>query len=83
MPLGEFVERYPLDIVVHAWDLAQATGQAVVLDPGLVRPALVTARQFAAAGRAAGLIGPGCAVADDAGDLPRLLAIFGRGVGQV
>ena len=80
MPLGEFVERYPLEIVVHTWDLAQATGQAVVLDPGLVRGVLVTARQFAAAGRAAGLVGPECAVADDAGDLPRLLAIFGRTV---
>jgi uncharacterized protein (TIGR03086 family) len=78
MPLGEFVARYPLEIVVHTWDLAQATGQAAVLDPGLVRGALETARQFAAAGRAAGLIGPEGAVADDAGDLPRLLAIFGR-----
>lgn len=78
MSLREFVARYPLEIVVHAWDLAQATGQAAVLDPGVVRGALETARQFAAAGRAAGLIGPECGVADDAGDLPRLLAIFGR-----
>ena len=34
--------------------------------------------QFAPAGRAAGLIGPECAVADDADDLTRLLAVFGR-----
>ena len=80
MSLREFVQRYPLEIVVHAWDLAQATGQAAVLDPDLVRGALETARQFAAAGRAAGLIGPEHAVADDADDLPRLLAIFGRTV---
>jgi uncharacterized protein (TIGR03086 family) len=78
MPLREFLERYPLEIVVHTWDLAQATGQAAVLDPDLVRGALQTAQQFAAAGRAAGLIGPERAVADDADDLPRLLAIFGR-----
>lgn len=82
MLLGEFVARYPLEIVVHTWDLAQATGQAAVLDPGLVRGALQTARQFATAGRAAGLIGPECAVADDAGDLPQLLAIFGRSVNR-
>ena len=80
MPLREFVQRYPLEIVVHTWDLAQATGQEAELDPDLVRGALETARQFAAAGRAAGLIGPERAVADDAGDLPRLLAIFGRSV---
>ncbi len=52
-----------------------------MLDPDLVRGALET--QFAAAGRAAGLIGPECAVADDADDLARLLAIFGRSVSQV
>jgi uncharacterized protein (TIGR03086 family) len=78
MPLGEFVGRYPLEILVHTWDLAQATGQAVVLDQDLLCGALETARQFAPAGRAAGLIGPECAVADGADDLTQLLAIFGR-----
>ena len=65
---------------MHAWDLAQATGQVAVLDPGLVRDALETAQQFAPVRRAAGLAGPECAVAADAGDLPRLLAILGRSV---
>jgi uncharacterized protein (TIGR03086 family) len=81
MPLREFVARYPLEILVHTWDLAQATGQAVVLDPGLVREALSTAQQFAPAGRAAGLIGPERPVPADAGDLTRLLALFGRATG--
>jgi uncharacterized protein (TIGR03086 family) len=78
MALREFVERYPLEILVHAWDLAQATGQAAVLDPDLVRGALETARLFAPAGRAAGLIGPERAIPADADDLTRLLALFGR-----
>jgi len=78
MPLGEFLERYPMEILVHTWDLAQATGQAAVLDPGLVRDALGPARQFAPVARMSGLIGPECAVPGDAGDLTRLLAIFGR-----
>jgi uncharacterized protein (TIGR03086 family) len=78
MPLGEWLERYPLEILVHTWDLAQATGQAVVLDPELVREALGPARQFAPVARMSGLIGPECAVAADADDLTRLLAIFGR-----
>ncbi len=78
MPLGEFLERYPMEILVHTWDLAQATGQATVLDPVLVHDALGPARQFALMARLAGLIGPECAVAEDADDLTRLLAILGR-----
>jgi uncharacterized protein (TIGR03086 family) len=78
MPLGEILERSPMEFLVHTWDLAQATGQAAVLDPGLVRDALGPARQFAPLARLSGLIGPECAVAEDADDLTRLLAIFGR-----
>ena len=78
MPLGEFLARYPLEILVHTWDLAQATGQSVVLDPGLVRDALVPAQQFAPVARTAGLVGPQRAVPEGADDLTRLLAVFGR-----
>jgi uncharacterized protein (TIGR03086 family) len=78
LPLGEFLERYLAEILVHTWDLAQATGQAAGLDPALVRDALGSARQFAPVLRASGLVGPECAVGGDAGDLTRLLAIFGR-----
>ena len=78
MPLGGFLERYPMEILVHTWDLAQAKRQAAPLDPGLVRDALGPARQFAPIARTSGLIGPECAVTDDADDLTRLLAIFGR-----
>jgi uncharacterized protein (TIGR03086 family) len=78
MPLGEFLARYPLEILVHTWDLAQATGQSVVLDPDLVRDALAPARQFAPVARSAGLVGPQRAVPEGADDLARLLAVFGR-----
>jgi hypothetical protein len=67
-----------MEILVHTWDLAQATGQAAVLDPGLVRDALAPAREFTLMGRLFGLVGPECVVAEDAEDLTRLLAIFGR-----
>ena len=80
MPLGGFLERYPAEILVHTWDLAQATGQSAGLDPGLVRDALEPVRQFIPVGRAAGLVGPERAVAEDADDLTRLLAVFGRSV---
>jgi uncharacterized protein (TIGR03086 family) len=78
MPLGEYVGRYPLELVVHTWDLAQATGQPIAIDPDLVRDALATAAQFAPVARAAGMIGPEHPVAEGADDLTRLLAIFGR-----
>ena len=78
MPLGGFLERYPMEILVLPWDLAQATGQAAALDPDLVRDALDPAREFAPIARMSGLIGPECAVTEDADDLTRLLAIFGR-----
>jgi len=78
MPLGEILQRSPMEFLVHAWDLAQATGQAAVLNPGLVRDALGPARQFAPLARLSGLVGPECAVGEDADDLTRLLAIFGR-----
>ena len=78
MPLGEILERSLMEFLVHTWDLAQTTGQAAVLDPGLVRDALEPARQFASLARMSGLVGPECAVAEDADDLTRLLAIFGR-----
>lgn len=78
MPLGEILERSPMEFLVHTWDLAQSTGQAAGLDPGLVHDALEPARQFAPLARSIGLVGPECAVAEDADDLTRLLAIFGR-----
>lgn len=76
--LGEWLEQYPLELLVHTWDLAQATGQSVVLDPDLVGPALESARRFAPQGREAGMLGPERPVADDADNQARLLAVFGR-----
>jgi uncharacterized protein (TIGR03086 family) len=78
MPLGEILERSAMEFLVHTWDLARATGQAAVLDSALVRDALGPARQFAALARSSRLVGPECAVAEDADDLTRLLAAFGR-----
>jgi uncharacterized protein (TIGR03086 family) len=78
MPLGEFLERFPMEFLVHTWDLAQATGQRAVLDPDLVRAALEPARQFGPAFREADMIGPQIPVPGSADDLTRLLALFGR-----
>jgi uncharacterized protein (TIGR03086 family) len=76
--LSEWLEQYPLELLVHTWDLAQATGQSVVFDPDLIRPALETAERLAPLGREAGFVGPERAVADEADGQTRLLAVFGR-----
>jgi hypothetical protein len=78
IPLGEILERSAMEFLVHTWGVAQAIGQVAVLDLGLVRDALGPARQFAPLARLSGLVGPECAVPEDADDLARLLAIFGR-----
>ena len=54
VPLGGWLERYPMEFLVHTWDLAQATGQDAGLDPGLVHDALGPARQFAPIARMSG-----------------------------
>ena len=76
--MREWLEEYPLELLVHTWDLTQATGQRVVLDAELVGRALGTARRMAPPGREAGMVGPERPLPDGAGDQERLLAVFGR-----
>lgn len=78
LTLRDWLAEYPLELLVHTWDLAQATGQEVVFDADLARSALETARRMAPRGRARGMLGPEVAVPRDADDQARLLAVFGR-----
>ncbi len=78
MSMREWLEQSPLELLVHTWDLAQATGRAVVFDADLVASAVKTAERMAPWGREAGMLGPEVAVPDDADDQARLLALFGR-----
>jgi uncharacterized protein (TIGR03086 family) len=78
MTVREWVEQYPLELLVHTWDLARATGQRVVLPRDLVEAALETARAMAPQGREAGMVGAEVAVGADADAQARLLAVFGR-----
>jgi uncharacterized protein (TIGR03086 family) len=85
MTMRGLLEQSPLDLLVHTWDLAQATGQKVVFDADLAASALEFAERMAPWGRQAGKVGPEVAVPDDADDQARLLALFGRspaGVGR-
>jgi len=68
-----------LDIAVHGWDLATATGQPADLDGRLAAHVLAFAEQTLATpeSRAAG-IGPAIAIAADAPVTQRLAAFLGR-----
>ena len=69
-----------LDLVVHRWDLARATGQDERLDPDDVAWAHETARSFGDMLRMQGVCGPEVEVPDDADAQTKMLAFGGRRV---
>ena len=82
-PLGEMPGAVlggftTLDILVHGWDLAQATGQDTSLDEGAAAAMLAFAHQAITEDRRAPLIGPEVPVRDDASVTDRLVAFVGR-----
>jgi uncharacterized protein (TIGR03086 family) len=78
-PIAQAVMGTVMDVLVHTWDLARATGQAVSLDPELVGFCVSTfLPDMPERGREAGIVGPAVPVAADAPDDVRLLAAMGR-----
>ena len=73
------------EVVVHAWDLARATGQPYDADPGAIEAVTRFVASFEPpAGGAAddgGLFGPRVAVPDDAHPVDRLAGLTGRDPG--
>jgi uncharacterized protein (TIGR03086 family) len=78
LPLGDYLEGYLLEPLVHAWDLAVATGQPSRLDPDLVHHAFATAQVLAAPLRAAGRLAPPLRTPRGADEQTRMLAFLGR-----
>lgn len=86
LPFGElpgamFMGIATNDMVVHGWDLAQATGQPYEVDPELADDLLGHMRNFADALRGPdgeGAFGPEVTAADSAEPLDRLVAYLGR-----
>ncbi|MCQ0021422.1 hypothetical protein [Actinomadura madurae] len=78
LPLGDYLEGYLLEPLVHAWDLAVATGQPSRLDPDLVHHAFATAQVLAAPLRAAGRLAPPLQAPRGADEQTRMLAFLGR-----
>ena len=68
-----------MDVLVHTWDLATATGQDTTLDAAVVAAcAAMFLPAMPEGGRAAGIIGPAVEVGPDASPQDRLLGALGR-----
>lgn len=78
-PVSQAVAGTFMDVLIHTWDRARATGQDERLDPGLVDACTAMfLPDMPERGRAAGIIGPAVEVGDDASPQDRLLAAMGR-----
>jgi uncharacterized protein (TIGR03086 family) len=67
-----------LDVLVHGWDLAAATGQDYALDPELMQACQQIIEPQLDAFRSAGALAPPVAVPADASTQTRFLAVLGR-----
>lgn len=67
-----------MDVLLHGWDLAVATGQDRTLDPELVAACLELLEPQAEIFRSAGAFGPAAEVTEGADPQTRLLALTGR-----
>ena len=78
-PVAQAVAGTFMDVLIHTWDLARATGQHDRLDPDLVDACTTMfLPDLPERGRAAGIVGPAVTVGDDATPQDRLLAAMGR-----
>jgi uncharacterized protein (TIGR03086 family) len=78
-PVAQAVAGTFMDVLIHTWDLARATGQNDKLDPDLVDACTAMfLPEMPERGRAAGIVGPAVEVGDDASPQDRLLAATGR-----
>jgi uncharacterized protein (TIGR03086 family) len=77
-PVAQAVAGTFMDVLIHTWDLARATGQADRLEPDLVDACTTMfLPDMPERGRAAGIVGPAVKVGD-ATPQDRLLAAMGR-----
>lgn len=75
---SEFAAHRFVDVLIHGWDLAVATGQNATLPTELVQGCWEVIAPQADALRESGLFGNEVEVPDDADSQTRLLALLGR-----
>ena len=67
-----------IDVLIHGWDLAKATGQDATLDPELVEGCRQVVEPQAELLKGSGMFGADVEVPPDADSQTRLLALLGR-----
>lgn len=78
-PVSQAVAGTFMDVLIHTWDLARATGQDETLDAVLVDACTAMfLPDMPKLGRETGIVGPAVEVGDDASAQVRLLAAMGR-----
>jgi uncharacterized protein (TIGR03086 family) len=77
-PGQEYVMQLTVDLAIHAWDLARATGQDDELDPDVVALMLPWAEANMDLLAASGMFGSRIDTSPDAPDDVRLLGLLGR-----
>ena len=80
MPADDFFGIIVLDALTHTWDLAQATGQDVQLDPELVTLCSERIRPLDQALRGSGFFKPATTPPPGASEQEQLMAFLGREV---
>ncbi len=79
LPLDRAIDQfYTVDVFMHTWDLARATGQDDRLDPELCAALLAGMEPMEEVIRSSGQYGPRVAVPADADVQARLLGFIGR-----
>lgn len=75
---SDYAAQLFMDLLVHGWDVARATGQNARLDPDLVQACLPIAEQLTSQFRSAGVFGDNLSVSADTDAQTKLLALVGR-----
>ncbi|MFH9414727.1 TIGR03086 family metal-binding protein [Streptomyces rochei] len=78
MPARTVAHMALLDLTVHAWDLAVATGQSYEADPSVLTELVGAVEAMAPQAREYGVFGPEVPTPGHATELERVLALTGR-----
>lgn len=75
---ADYAGQLFLDLLIHGWDIAQATGQDTSLDPDLVDACMPIALEMTGKFRSAGVFGEDLSAGADSDPQVQLLALLGR-----
>lgn len=81
MPAQSLGEMALVEVVLHGWDLARATGRELQVSPALAREVLRSVTETSELGRRMGAYGPEVEIPVGASDLDRALGAAGRDPG--